>query len=106
MADGRKGEKLNGLLTFWVYHLAESDEMVVDINGRRVNSAAIKRSPAGKRRGGLPGQRFEISLADCPRFRGDNELGLTLESTAAGKHPPYMEELEVVVHDAEDQGSP
>jgi D-amino peptidase len=98
MADGRDGQKLAGRLTFWVYHLTDTDEMAVDINRRQVDRAKINRFPAGKRRGGLPGQRFEISLADCPPFRGDNELGLTLKSGGNNKQPPYMEELEIVVN--------
>ncbi len=97
MADGRSGEKLSGRLTFWVYNLTDADEMEVDINGQIVDRARINRFPAGKRRGGLPGQRYEISLADCPPFRGHNELGLSLKSTANHKPAPYMEELEIVV---------
>ena len=95
MADGRNGEKLSGRLTFWVYHLADDDEVAVDINGKLVEPSKINRFPTGKRRGGLPGQRFEIALADCPPLRGDNELGLTLKSPR--DKPPYMEELEIVV---------
>jgi hypothetical protein len=104
MADGRGGKKLQGKLTFWVYHLSDVDEMAVDINGRKVERTKIGRFPIGKRRGGLPGQRFEISLADCPPFRGDNELGLTLEKASVRESPsdrkqiPYMEELEIVVN--------
>ena len=99
MADGRRGENLEGRLTFWVYRFAEKDEMVVDINGKLVDQAKVTRFPAGKRRGDLPGQRFEISLADCPPFRGENELGLTSKTAPEG-NPPYMEELEIVVSDA------
>ncbi|REJ95222.1 MAG: hypothetical protein DWQ34_06755 [Planctomycetota bacterium] len=101
MADGRNGEQLTGLLTFWVYHLDEADELTVDINGQQVERAAIKRFPAGQRRGGLPGQRFEILLADCPPFQGDNVLGLVLDSTVEHDSAAYMEELEIVVHSAE-----
>jgi hypothetical protein len=97
MADGRNGERLKGKLTFWVYHLGEDHELEVDINGRRVESGQIERFPVGERRGGLPGFRFEIDLADCPPFRGDNSLGLRLKTTVDGKATPYMEELEVVV---------
>lgn len=99
MADGRDGEKLSGRLTFWVYYLTEADELAVDINGRPVAQANIKRFPTGKRRGKLPGQRIEIDLADCPPFRGDNELGLTLKPAADHERAPYMEELEIVVND-------
>lgn len=101
MADGRSGEQLQGRLTFWIYYLSENDKIVVDINGDRVDPARIKRTPAGERRGGLPGLRFDISLADCPPFCGDNELGLTLQSAVEGAPKPYMEELEVVVLDAD-----
>lgn len=97
MADGRNGEKLSDKLTFWVSYLRGSDEISVDLNGRKIDSRKINRFVAGKRRGKLPGQRFEISLSDCPPFRGDNKLGLTLKSAADRKRSPYMEELEVVV---------
>ncbi len=103
MADGRNGEALSGRLTAWVYHLAEADEMALDINGQRIDRAKITRRPVGERRGGLPGQRLEISLTDCPPFRGDNELGLTLTSAADHKQAPYMEELEIVVHAQRDR---
>lgn len=97
MADGRDGSKLSGKLTFWVFHLGTSEELAIDINLRAVDRIAVVRRPSGERRGALPGQRFEISLQDCPPFRGDNELGLTLKSLASGRVPPYMEELEIVV---------
>jgi hypothetical protein len=99
MADGRNGETLSGQLTFWVYHLGEKDELAVDINGTPVDPTHARRFPTGKRRGRLPGQRIEITLADCPPFRGDNELGLTLQSASADGPPPYMEEPEVVVNE-------
>ena len=99
MADGRHGEKLNGRLTFWVYYLSDADEMAVDINGQLVDRTRVKRYPAGQRRGGLPGRRFEIALAHCPPLRGDNQLGLTLMSRVDRAQPPYMEELEVNVED-------
>ena len=97
MADGRNGEKIQGKLTFWVYHLTYNDEFTVDINGKPVEPNKIKRQQSGKRRGGLPGQRIEIALSDCPPFRGDNELSLTLKTSGDRAHDPYMEELEVVV---------
>ena len=99
MADGRDGRKLSGQLTFWVYHLTSADNLQVDINGQRVDRAKIKRFPVGNRRGALSGQRFEISLSNCPPFRGANELGLRLTSTVNSKHAPYMEELEIIVND-------
>ena len=100
MADGRKGEELSGRGTFWVYRLEANDDLVVDINGKVVDPKHIQRTAAGKRRGGVPGQRIEIALADCPPFRGDNELGLTLKTRLNGRQSPWMEELEIVVNDA------
>ncbi len=97
MADGRDGKPIRGKLTFWAYHLGKADALTVDINGRKIPPAKVRRFPAGKRRGGLPGQRFEISLSNCPSFRGDNELGLTLKSKIDQNRVPYMEELEVAV---------
>ncbi|MCP4645257.1 MAG: hypothetical protein GY851_32745 [bacterium] len=98
MADGRNGETLSGKLTFWVYNLTKDEVMIIGINGTPLEPSKINRFPAGARRGGLPGQRFEMALADCPPFRGDNELGLTLMADVAGRDTaPYMEELEIVV---------
>lgn len=98
MADGRDGKPLQGKLTCWLYHLNGQDQLTVDINGKTVAAKHIRRQAVGQRRGGLPGQRLEISLADCPPFRGQNQLGLTL-TKLSGKHkqPPYTEELEITV---------
>ena len=98
MADGRDGKPLPGTLTFWIYHLNEQDQLTVDINGKTVTAKNIRRQDVGQRRGGLPGQRLTISLGDCPPFRGQNQLGLTL-TKLVGEHkqPPYMEELEITV---------
>lgn len=101
MADGRDGGKLEGRLRFWVYHMTEADELTVDINGRPVPPSKIRRIPAGEYRAGLPGVRFEIALADCPPFRGENELGLTLQTEQKRNEVPYMEELIVLVEEAE-----
>jgi hypothetical protein len=98
MADGRDGKPLQGKLTCWVYHLNGQDQLAVDINGKTVAAKHILRQAVGQRRGGLPGQRLEISLADCPPFRGQNQLGMTL-TKLSGQHkqPPYTEELEITV---------
>lgn len=98
MADGRDGKRLTGKLTLWVYHLNRQDQLTVDINGKLLAAEDIRRQPVGHRRGGLPGERLEISLADCPPFRGQNQLGLTLKKLV-GQHqaPPYTEELEITV---------
>lgn len=97
MADGRNGEKLTGKMTFWVYRLDAEDDFVIDINGKPVPSEKIVRVASGERRGGVPGQRFEINLSDCPPMKGDNELGLTLKTSTGTRQSPWMEELEIVV---------
>ena len=97
MADGRSGENLQGTLRFWVYHVQLEDDLAVDINGQPVESGKIERFSAGEFRTGLPGVRYEISLADCPEFRGNNELGLRLKTTDAMDEIPYMEELDIFV---------
>ena len=97
VADGRGGESLEGRLRFWVYHVTATDKLAVDINGTRVPQQLIRRTAAGELRAGLPGTRFEIDLPDCPPLRGDNRLGLVLETRARRDHVPLMEELEVHV---------
>ena len=54
---------------------------------------------SGARRGGIEGFRFEVALSNCPPLRGDNELGLTLNTANKSDTIPYMEELEIVVVD-------
>ncbi len=41
--------------------------------------------------------RFEIALEDCVPLRGDNELGIVLQTKAKRPEVPYMEELDIVV---------
>ena len=97
VADGRRGERLSGRFRFWFYHVTGNDRVDVDINGVAVDKKHIRRIPAGKLRGGLKGTRFEIDLAHCPPFRGDNVLGLVLGTREKRPHVPMMEELEVHV---------
>jgi len=54
--------------------------------------------PPGQRRGGLPGQRIEIFLNDCPPFQGDNELELAPATATDREHAPSMEKLVVLVN--------
>ncbi len=97
VADGRRGERLSGRFRFWFYHVTDNDRVDVDINGVAVDKKHIRRIPVGKLRGGLKGTRFEIDLAHCPAFRGDNVLGLVLATREKRPHVPMMEELEVHV---------
>ena len=97
MADGRHGESLTGRMTFWIYHLEENDTLAIDINGKPIAERHLKRFPAGSRRSGLPGTRFELKLENCPPLRGDNQLGVVLKTKAVRAHVPFLEELEVTV---------
>ena len=85
MADGRDGRPLEGRLRFRVYNLHDSEQLTVDVNGSPIPTEAIieRRKTnihvAAERR--YPGMHipphiaYEIDLAKCPPFRGDNELG-------------------------------
>ena len=124
MGDGRKGEKLRGLLRFRIYDATPEDEFVIGLNGASIASEKLNvecqpegetweepSGPNGLPRAGMPENfkdsapfswpanvRFDVALADCPPFRGDNELGITLvkKNPSAEKHP-VMEALEVRV---------
>ena len=96
MSDGRGGETLSGTLAFRVFHCADDDVIDVDINGAAVSPDKIKRT-MDRTEADLPWTWFEIALADCPPFCGDNELGLTWQSAAEkGLNVPYVEELDLV----------
>ena len=97
MADGRNGEKLKGTLRFPIYFVDPGEGVEIDINGRPVLSSKVKQVPCNRDEIGLPGVWFEVSLSDCPPFRGDNELGIILHTEKKRETAPYMEELEVVV---------
>ncbi len=97
MADGRSGERVHGTLRFPFYHINDGDAVEVDINGRPVHPAKIKRTPCDARTLGLPGTWFEIALQDCPPFRGDNELGIVFHAGARRQEIPYMEELDILL---------
>jgi len=85
MADGRDGRPLEGRLRFRVYNLHDSEQLTVDINNSPIPDAAIieRRKTnihvAAERR--YPGMHipphiaYEVDLARCPPFKGDNELG-------------------------------
>ena len=59
---------LRGKLTCWIYHLNRQDELAVDINGKTVAARNIRRFPAGKRRGGLPGPATGNLVGRLPTF--------------------------------------
>jgi len=114
MADGRDGEELHGLLRFRIYDASPHDGFDIDLNGKPIAREKLKidhqpegevsEEPSGAVT--LPGSqftwpgglRFEVALEDCPRFRGDNELGITLTERGDSAGPdPTMEALEVKV---------
>ena len=97
MADGRRGEKLNGSFRFRVFHCRDEDALDIDINGVPVAPENVSRV-ADAHDPDLPWTWFSIALTDCPPFRGDNDLGLTWQSRVDhGLQVPYMEELAILV---------
>ncbi len=104
MADGRYGEALEGMLRFRIFDATPEDEFAVDLNGEAIASDKfqIEYQPEGEQTSEPfrwpAGLCFEIPLADCPPFRGDNELGITLlKKDPAAQTDPVMEVLEVYV---------
>ena len=95
MADGRNGERLRGTLRFQIFHVDAGDEFAIDINGDPVSPQVVMREH--RPHAEPPTTWFEVSLADCPAFRFDNELGMTPRHLGDKPEPPYMEELEVFV---------
>jgi len=83
MADGRNGESMQGTLRFRLYDATPRDEFTVALNGTQIEKGKIRveQQPDGKkvdkRFTWRPGLRVEISLSDCPPFRGDNTLDVT-----------------------------
>lgn len=78
------------------------DEFDLDINGKPVSAALIRRREVADDE--LPCVRHEVDLDQCPPFRGDNELGMTMttmpvvrddlpDSAMMYEVVPYMEEL-------------
>ena len=97
MADGRGGQKLTGTLKFRVFHCGDNDAIDVDVNGAAVATDNVRRTPDNGQ-GSLSWSWFELDLAGCPPFRGDNELGLTWRGAInRGLIVPYMEELDIIV---------
>ena len=97
MADGRNGEKLRGNLRFRIFHCGDDDAFDVDINGVAVGPDCVKRA-VDTTDAELPWTWAGIDLADCPPFRGDNEMGIIWRSQVDhGLDVPYMEELDVTV---------
>jgi hypothetical protein len=103
MADGRDGRKLRGTLAFRMLNSTMEDSFQIDINGRIVDPAHIRREFVPDEE--LPAVWYRIDLENCPSFDGDNELGMTMkemkdrpvkQESPYGMYP-YMEELDVAV---------
>jgi len=76
--------------------LRQEGHDALDINGVAVDLECINRT-IDTTDTELPWTWAEIDLADCPPFRGDNELGVTWRSQVDhGLDVPYLEELDVV----------
>jgi len=127
MADDRGGEKLKGTLQFRFYNAADKDAFKIDLNGKPLPmpdfqveyqpNGEVSEEPQGE--GYLPfsptapdiwkkgtpfkwqaNLRFQIDLAKCPSFKGDNELGITLvKELPPSDQSPVMEAVEVKVQE-------
>ena len=106
MADGRDGQKLSGTMRFPILNSTLEDGFDLDVNGVPVDGADVRRTVGGDDE--LPLVWHEIDLANCPPFRGDNELGITPRKLPAPRphrdggatlyEPyPYLEQLIVSV---------
>ena len=107
-----------------IYDATPEDEFAIDLNGVPIalEKLDIEHQPQGEEwdeptgEGTLPtgeqsdlfknsdpfawpaNLRFRVALQDCPPFRGDNELGITLVKKRPGaEKDPLMEALEVRV---------
>ncbi len=123
MADGRKGEKLKGTMSFRFYDGTRADEFSIDLNGKPIPASLIKTEfqPNGEPFDEGTGDdhlpvlktppfdhstpfiwpanvRYHIDLSKCPPFKGDNELGITLiKKDPTSDKTPVMEALEIRV---------
>jgi hypothetical protein len=101
MADGRRGEKLNGKISIYINEVSMPDIFRFDINGKTIPEKDIVLkyvNPVGDDGLLSSGIRYEVSLADCPPFKGDNELGMTwIEKNWLVSNDPFMEILRVDV---------
>jgi len=115
MADGKGGEKLQGWLRLRFFDATPDDTFSIDLNGKAIplEKFSIVHLPGGELSGRTarpfgvpedgtfdwpPNLRYEISLENCPPFRGDNEFGVTLvkKSRESGAKL-VMEAVEVMV---------
>ncbi len=97
MADGRHGEKLVGRLRLRILSSTLDDAFALDINRVAIDGERIQCTFEDDEE--LPAVWYEVELAHCPPFAGDNELGMTLTEYGRrdGVAVPYMEELEITV---------
>ena len=106
MADGRDGEQLRGRLSWSILQSTLDDSFAFDLNGDLIPAGGIRREFVEDRE--LPHVWHEVDLADCPKFRGNNELGVRLlkwtsdrphsdERNALYEDAPYLEEVIVAV---------
>ena len=125
MADGRSGETLQGQLQFRFYNAMDKDAFKIDLNGTPIPirdfrveyqpNGEVTEEPQGEGylpfspsqpeiwKNGTPFKwpanlRFQIDLAKCPPFKGDNELVITLvKELPPSDQNPVMEAVEVTV---------
>jgi hypothetical protein len=99
MADGRYGERLEGTARWRILGSTLDDAFDFDLNGTPVPAEAVRRAFEADEE--LPYVWYEVNLADCPPFGGDNELGIVATRFGSGPRgaasEPYLEELEIIV---------
>lgn len=114
LADGRDGSPLSGRLRFRVYNLHDAEQLTFDVNGVPLLATAVLERrktnihvAADRRWPGMhvpPHVAYEIDLAACPPFRGDNEFGVTFTRPDASIEGEVM--LEAVEVDVGWEGHP
>ena len=114
MADGMDGEQLEGRLRFCVYNLHDNEWVDLDLNGVSIRPYAILERrktnihvAANRRYPGMhipPHIAYELDLAKCPVFRGDNEIGFTFSQAEPSVESDIM--IEAVEIDVGWTGHP
>jgi len=102
MADGRDGQSLKGTLRWRILQSTLEDKFAFDLNGRPLDADKVRSEAFADDE--LPYVWYEIDLAECPPFAGENELGIRPLKVATHRPHregaanlyeefPYMEEL-------------
>ena len=111
MADGKDGGKLSGTLRWRILQSTLEDKFSFDLNGRPLQTEKVRSEAVSDDE--LPYVWYEIDLAECPPFAGENELGIRPLKVATHRPHregaanlyeefPYLEELIVTVEPGQE----